>query len=138
MTRQHGYITKTVSPPSQVPFPSPTTPHLYLPNFISPSLLRRDAAQAQIDERPSALESMYRKRARSLRSLSKHAVASSSTASTPAMPNAAVKMSSTKTLAKLEMGAAQPRISAAAAGDVQVASVTKAGDVLLKKPQQAN
>lgn len=47
-------------------------------------------------------------------------------------------MSSTKTLAKLEIGAAQPRISAAAAGDGQVASVTKAGEVLLKKPQQAN
>lgn len=56
----------------------------------------------------------------------------------PAMPKTAVKMSSTKTLAKLETGAAQPRIRAAAAGDGQVASVTKAGEVLLKKPQQAN
>lgn len=53
-------------------------------------------------------------------------------ASMPAMPNAAVKMSSTKTLAKLEIGAAQPRIKAAAAGEVHVASVTKAGEVLLK------
>lgn len=65
-------------------------------------------------------------------------MASNSTASMPAMPKTAVKMSSTKTLAKLAMGAAQPRISAAAAGEEQVASVTKAGEVLLKKPQQAN
>lgn len=41
-------------------------------------------------------------------------------------------MSSMNTLAKLEIGAAQPRMRAAAAGLGQVASVTKAGDELLK------
>ncbi len=41
-------------------------------------------------------------------------------------------MSSTKTLAKLPMGVAQPRISVAAAGLGQVSSVTKAGAELLK------
>lgn len=56
----------------------------------------------------------------------------------PAIPKTAVKMSSEKMLAKEAMGAAQPRIRAAAAGEGHVASVTKAGEVLLMKPQQAN
>ena len=56
----------------------------------------------------------------------------------PAMPNTAVKMLSTKTLAKLLSGAAQPLIREAAAGDGHVGLVTKAGEVLLKKPQHAN
>lgn len=81
---------------------------------------------------------MYRNRSRSLRSLSKHAVARMSTPSIPAIPNTAVKMLSINTLAKLLRGPAQPLIREAAAGDGHVGSVTKAGEVLLKKPQQAN
>lgn len=56
----------------------------------------------------------------------------------PAIPNTAVKMLSMNTLAKLLRGPAQPLISEAAAGDGHVGSVTKAGELLLKKPQQAN
>lgn len=61
-----------------------------------------------------------------------------STPSIPAIPNTAVKMLSMKTLAKLLSGPEQPLISEAAAGDGHVGSVTKAGEVLLKKPQHAN
>ena len=55
-----------------------------------------------------------------------------STPSTPAMPKTAVKMSSTKTFAKLAIDAAHPDSRAAAAGDGHVVSVMKAGEVLLK------
>lgn len=54
------------------------------------------------------------------------------TKSIPTMPNMAVKMLSRKMLANEVMGVAQPRTRAAAAGLEQVASVTNAGEVLLK------
>lgn len=49
----------------------------------------------------------------------------------PHMPKTPVKMLSTKTLAKLVMGVAQPRIKAEAAGLGQTWLVTNAGAVLL-------
>jgi hypothetical protein len=55
-----------------------------------------------------------------------------SAASIPTIPNAAVKILSTKTLENEVKGAAQPLIKAAVAGLGQVVSVTNAGDVLLK------
>jgi hypothetical protein len=55
-----------------------------------------------------------------------------STPSIAAIPNTAVKISSTKTLEKLAIDPAHPVNRAAAAGDGHAASVTKAGDVLLK------
>lgn len=50
----------------------------------------------------------------------------------PTMPKTAVKMLSTKTLVKEVRGVAHPVTREAAAGLGQVASVMKAGDVLLK------
>lgn len=50
----------------------------------------------------------------------------------PTIPNTAVKMLSTKVLPKELRAATQPCCKAAAAGLGQVASVTKAGEVLLK------
>lgn len=61
-----------------------------------------------------------------------------SMASIPTIPKTAVKMLSTKMLAKLVIGVAQPRCRAAAAGLGHWASVTKAGEVLLKYPQHLN
>jgi len=61
-----------------------------------------------------------------------------SKASRPTMPNTAVKIVSISVLPKATSGEPQPRMSAADAGDGQVGSVTKAGDVLFVKPQQAN
>jgi hypothetical protein len=55
--------------------------------------------------------------------------------STPTIPNTAVKMLSTNTFENDVKGATHPLIRAAAAGLGQVISVTKAGEVLLLKPQ---
>lgn len=126
-----GKLVVSSSSPARSSLYSSPTSHLTVP-FLHPSSCVSKSHTAQNPDLLSALESMYLKRARSLRSLSRHAVASSSTASMPAMPKTAVKISSMKTLAKLAMGAAQPLIRAAAAGDGHVASVTKAGDVLFR------
>lgn len=75
--------------------------------------------------------SMWRNLSRSLRSLSRQTVAMTKTTSKPTTPKRAVKMLSRKTLAKEEIGVAHPRMMAAAALLGQVASVTKAGEVLL-------
>lgn len=61
-----------------------------------------------------------------------------STVSIPTIPNTAVKMLSTNVFPNEVRGVAQPLIMAAAAGLGQVESVMKAGELLLKKPQQLN
>lgn len=75
---------------------------------------------------------MWRNLSRSLRSFIRQAVAKMRPTSMPTIPNTAVKMLSTKTLVKAVRGVAHPVTSEAAAGLGQVASVMKAGDVLLK------
>lgn len=75
---------------------------------------------------------MCRNRSRSFRSLSRQAMDMTRATSIPTMPKAAVKMLSMKTFENEVKGAAQPLIKAAVAGLGQVASVTKAGAVLLK------
>lgn len=54
------------------------------------------------------------------------------TTSIPTIPNIAVKMLSTNVFPNELRGVEQPRINEAAAGLGHVASVTKAGELLLK------
>lgn len=74
---------------------------------------------------------MNRYRSRSLRSLSRAVIAMISKTWIPTMPNTAVKMLSTKVFPKELTGVTQPCWRAAAAGLGHVASVIKAGEVLL-------
>lgn len=60
------------------------------------------------------------------------------TVSMPTIPNMAVKILSTNVFPNEVRGVAQPRKRAAAAGLGHVESVMKAGELLLKKPQQLN
>lgn len=59
-------------------------------------------------------------------------------ASTPTIPNAAVKIRSRYLLAKDEKGPMQPPFCAATSELMQIPSWTKGGEVELKYPQQLN